>query len=246
MADENKIYPNLPQLDNAVSAYPNGALTNNPQNFRLFQISEIKKFLELEIEFRRKMFRKYKLAFNVCTDINYAMGVISVGSGAVSIPSIVGVLTSPVGLALGGVSIAVAVTSMALNGIKKNLTNKLAKHEKMGTLAASKLNTINYMISKALADSHISTEEFTFIINEKEKYIMLKNAVRKKQRQTNSNGVDVDNLKKTFLEEGQKLAQAETKTNGLTQLIINNYYPATAYPMTAYPATPSAPPLYYS
>jgi hypothetical protein len=141
--------------------------------------------------------------------MNYVLRVISVGSGAVSITSILGVLTAPVGLALGGVSNAAAVTSMALNGIKKNIPNKLEKHEKIGMLAASKLNTINDMISKALADSHISTEEFTFIINEKEKYIKLKNAVRKKQRQTNSNSVDVDNLKNTFLEEGKKLAQAE-------------------------------------
>jgi hypothetical protein len=41
MAGENTMYPNLPQLDNVDSA----ALINNPQHFRLLQISEIKSSL---------------------------------------------------------------------------------------------------------------------------------------------------------------------------------------------------------
>jgi hypothetical protein len=64
------------------------------------------------------------------------------------------------------------------------------------------------LVSKAITDSHISTEEFTLIIREKEKYISMKNAIRKKQRESNQN-IDVEQLKKTFLEEGKKLAQTE-------------------------------------
>jgi hypothetical protein len=71
-------------------------------------------------------------------------------------------------------------------------------------LAISKLNTINDLVSKAITDSHISTEEFTLIIREKEKYIYsMKNAIRKKQRESNQN-IYVEQLKKTFLEEGKK------------------------------------------
>jgi hypothetical protein len=73
-------------------------------------------------------------------------------------------------------------------------------------LAVSKLNTINDLISKALNDSHISTDEFTLIT--KENYITMKNyIIRKKQREKNLN-IDVDQLKNTFLE-GKKLAQSE-------------------------------------
>jgi hypothetical protein len=36
----------------------------------------------------------------------------------------------------------------------------------------------------------------------------MKNAIRKKQRESSS-GVDVEQLKNTFLEEGKKLAQSE-------------------------------------
>jgi hypothetical protein len=72
-------------------------------------------------------------------------------------------------------------------------------------LAVSKLNTINDLISKALHDSHVSTEEFTLITKEKEKFITMKNVIRKKQRESSS-GVDVEQLKNTFFEEGKKLA----------------------------------------
>jgi hypothetical protein len=36
----------------------------------------------------------------------------------------------------------------------------------------------------------------------------MKNAIRKKQRESNQN-IDVEQLEKTFLEEGKKLAQTE-------------------------------------
>jgi hypothetical protein len=37
---------------------------------------------------------------------------------------------------------------------KKSAVTKLAKHEKVGMLAVSKLNTINNLVSKAITDSH--------------------------------------------------------------------------------------------
>jgi hypothetical protein len=67
-------------------------------------------------------------------------------------------------------------------------------------LAVSKLNTIDDLVSNTITDSHISTEEFTLIIREKKKYISMKNAIRKKQRETSSN-IDVEQLKKNFLKE---------------------------------------------
>jgi hypothetical protein len=57
--EETKIYPTLPVLQ------------ENPQNFRLTQTSETKKYFEGEIEFRRKIFSKYKKLFDVITGINH-------------------------------------------------------------------------------------------------------------------------------------------------------------------------------
>ena len=193
---EEKLYPPLPQL------------SENPQSFRLQQISEVKKFLEGEIEYRRKIFSKYKKAFDVVTGITHFLNFTSVAAGSVGISALAGVITAPIGLALGGVTVSTAIISSALALEKKNILKKLNKHEKIFTLAISKLNTINDLVSKALTDSHISTEEFTFIVKEKEKYTTLKNNIRREQRQSNRN-IDVEALKKTFLEEGKKLAQNE-------------------------------------
>ena len=138
------------------------------------------------------------------------MNLTSVTAGSIGISALAGVVTAPIGIALGGITIATAVISTGLNIQKKKILKKLSKHEKIGTLAISKLNTINDLVSKALTDSLISAEEFTLVNKEKEKYIGLKNSIRKDQREsTSKDNVDVESLKKTFLEEGKKIAQTE-------------------------------------
>lgn len=194
MADQ-QLYPQLPELP-------------TPDSFRLQQISEIKRFFESEIEFRRKIFSKYMKAFDATTAIDHFLNITSVVAGSLSVTALAGVITAPIGMALGGITIGGAVVSSILTWEKKNILKKLEKHEYIYTMAISKLNTVNDLVSKALNDSHISTEEFTLIIKEREKYIILKNEARKKHRESTS-GVDVEALKKTFLEEGKKLAQSE-------------------------------------
>jgi hypothetical protein len=75
---------------------------------------------------------------------------------------------------LGGVTIGSAIVSSGLSWGKYNISKKLSKHEKIGMLAVSKLNTINDLISKVLNDSHISSEEFSLITKEKETFITMK------------------------------------------------------------------------
>jgi hypothetical protein len=104
----------------------------------------------------------------------------SVVTGSVGVSALAGVITAPLGLALGGVTIGSACLSSLSGWQKKSAVTKLGKHDKVGMLAISKLNTINDLVSKAITDSHTSTEEFTLIIREKEKYISMNNAIRKK------------------------------------------------------------------
>lgn len=211
MDGDNKVYPDLSNLNSESHLnYERSEkhTESNPQAFRLQQICEVKSFLESEIEFRRKIFSKYKKAFSVITGISHFLNLTSVAAGSVGVSALAGVITAPIGLALGGVTIGSAIISSALGWEKKNILRKIEKHENIRMLAISKLNTINDLVSKALTDSHISTDEFTLILKEKEKYISMKNAIRKKQREASS-AVDVESLKKTFLEEGKKLAQTE-------------------------------------
>jgi hypothetical protein len=101
------------------------------------------------------------------TEFSHFLNFTSVVAGSVGVGAlapIAGVITAPVGLALGGVTIGSACLSSLLGWQENTVVTKLEKHEKVGMLAFSKLNTINDLVSKAITDSHISTEEFTLSI----------------------------------------------------------------------------------
>ena len=210
---ENTLYPTLPDYP-TLPGYPILPVPEriiDTTNFRLQEIKDIKIFLEKEIEYRKDVHKKYKKAFNIITNISHGLAFVGAGAGAVSLTTVANLLTAPVGFALGGVAIGSSVITFGLNFYKKKIVTKMEKHETIVTLAVSKLNTINDLVSKALTDSHISQEEFTLILREREKYIGLKNSVRKKIKENSSNSSDPDleALKKTFLEEGKKLAESE-------------------------------------
>ena len=68
---------------------------------------------------------------------------------------------------------------MGLNKSLLQLTKKRKqKHNKIITLAKSKLNTIETLLSSALNDSKISHEEFSSIITEKNMYKNIKENIK--------------------------------------------------------------------
>jgi hypothetical protein len=85
---------------------------NDPQSFILQQITEVNTFLEEEIEFRRKIFSKYKKAFEIITRF---LNVISIAAGLIGVSALAGVITAPIGIALGGVTIGSAIISSGLS-----------------------------------------------------------------------------------------------------------------------------------
>ena len=71
--------------------------------------------------------------------------------------------------------------SLTTGIIKKLLNktrNKKKKHDKILTLAKSKLSSIETLISQALIDTDISLEEFVTILKEKDKYEKMKDNLR--------------------------------------------------------------------
>ena len=63
----------------------------------------------------------------------------------------------------------------------KKSTSK-AKHEKIETVASAKLDTIASYVSKALSDYNVTHEEFRLILEELEKYKVMKEEVRSKTK----------------------------------------------------------------
>ena len=96
--------------------------------------------------------------------------------GTLSIASHATVVGIPVGIAGSSVTLIFTICT----GINKSLqlTKKRKKKHKIITLAKSKLNTIETLLSSALNDSKISHDEFSSIITEKNIYENIKENIK--------------------------------------------------------------------
>ena len=64
----------------------------------------------------------------------------------------------------------------------KKSTSKAEKHKKIKTIASAKLDTIASHVSKALSENNVTDEEFRLILEELEKYKVMKEEVRSKTK----------------------------------------------------------------
>ena len=134
---------------------------------RLNEINKIKDYFNSEIQERKvmsKQLSKYIAAFDY---IDKTLIVLSATSGGISINYF-------------------TLLFFSTTGIRKKLLKvtrkKKKKHNKIVMLAKSKLNSIETSIPQALIELDISHEEFTTIVNEKEKYEQMKERVRNIKR----------------------------------------------------------------
>ena len=74
-APNSNLYPELSEATKPSEATDQGV------QFRLNKISEIRDFLENEVDQRDKLRRKYKTVWNVCYNTAQVSGLVAVGSG---------------------------------------------------------------------------------------------------------------------------------------------------------------------
>ena len=86
-----------------------------------------------------------------------------------------GIVASP---ALAGIATVCGVATVGFAAASKRLKRKVTKHEKIYTLALAKRNSVNELVSQALADKHISDIEFRIITREVVKYYELKTEIQ--------------------------------------------------------------------
>ena len=86
---------------------------------------------------------------------------------------------APAVIGIEAVSIVMELLRVVGNQAIKKLSLKKEKHEKIGMLAVSALNTISSLISKASDDS-ISDEEYSLILLEFETFTRKKEDIREK------------------------------------------------------------------
>ena len=179
-----KIYPSLPEVREQPSApnVVNSASNDRGHSYRLKIIREIQAFLEEEINKRGSFGKKYFRVSKVVNTIDNGLIVVTVGAAAAGTGLLATGVGLPVALALEISGIVTGFISLVGNMVSKKATTKAEKHLKIKTLAVAKLDTIASHVSKALTDDFISDEEFKLIMEEMNKYKVLKEDIRNKMK----------------------------------------------------------------
>ena len=129
----------------------------------------------LKLKREKILLKKYIVAFDYAEK---PFITLSASFGTLSVASYATIVRIPVGIAGASLTSIFTVT----NGVVKTLLNitrkKKKKHNKIITLARSKLNIIENLISQVLIDFDISHEKFSKIIYEKNNYEQIIDNIR--------------------------------------------------------------------
>ena len=178
------VLPSAPEYDDTQtqqpqSLYPTHELAQlSAEDFRLKKINDLLKELSDEAEHYRQVAKKYKRTYSIVHGSAVGLGSLSVGLSSGALATALtgfGILASP---ALAGVATFCGLSSVGFTFASKRLERKVTKHEKIYTLALAKRNSVNELVSQALADKQISDVEFRIITREVEKYHELKAEIR--------------------------------------------------------------------
>ena len=167
MEMKENIYPRLP------TAPPE----DQGQGYRLQKINEIQAFLEKEVATREALSKKY-FRGRIVDNMDTVLIMITLGGGAGGVALLSTVIAAPAVIAIKEVALFTGFLSIIGKYSVKKSTSTAEKHEKIKTIASIKLDTIASHVSKALSDNKVTDEEFWLILEELEKYKVMKEEVR--------------------------------------------------------------------
>ena len=176
------VLPSAPEYDatqTQQSLYPTHELAQlSAEDFRLKKINDLLKELSDEAEHYRQVAKKYSRTHSIVHRSAVGLGSLSVGLSSGALATALtgfGIMASP---ALAGVATLCGLSSVGFTFASKRLERKVTKHETIYTLALAKRNSVNELVSQALANKQISDVEFRIITREVEKYHALKAEIR--------------------------------------------------------------------
>ena len=175
------VLPNAPdyeETETQTTLYP--VLPTQPDNnFRMQKANEVLKYLSDEVSHYRLIAKKYKRTKTIINYASFSAGGISGFLSAGGVVAAFTVIGAPAAIPIGCVASFFGLTAAGLTGFYKKLEPKLIKHCKIMTLALSKCDTVNRILSKSLIDGKISDSEFQSILDEKESYRIQKEILQK-------------------------------------------------------------------
>ena len=159
MEVKENLYPRLPMVP---------PIKDQGQGYRLQKINEIQTFLEKEVTTREALSKKYFRAAKIADNVDTVL--------------LSTIVATPIVIAIEGVSHFTGLLSIISKYSIKKSTSKAKKHENIKMIASTKCNTIASHISKALSDNKVTDEELRLILEELEKYKVMKEEVRSKTK----------------------------------------------------------------
>ena len=125
-------------------------------NFRLHEISRIEKEISDQVEHYRLVLKRYKKAKKAVHYSAVGLGSVSavLSSGAIA-ASLTGV-GIVVGAPVAGVAACTGFASTRMTVLNKKLDRKVDKHSRLLSIAISKHDSINSLVSQAMNDNSIS------------------------------------------------------------------------------------------
>ena len=166
------------------------------------KINKIQALVEKEVATREALSKTYFRAAKIVDNVETVLITITLGAGAGGIALLSTVVASPVVIPLEGMALFTGLLSIIGKYSVKKSMSKAEKHEKIKTIAFTKLDTISSHISKALIDNKVSDEVFWLIWEEREKYKVMKAEVRGKTKKKIAT-----ELEETLIEKGRQEAR---------------------------------------
>ena len=171
--ETEKLYPQIP-----ASAPP------DDESYRLKKIDELEKFLRSEVESRDKLTKRFKRRATASTISDTSVIAAITALEVASIVTLTTGIGMPISVVLASTGLLLGLGSGIIHKTQKIFDSKAKKHDKIKTLAESKLDTISGLVSKAIEDSHISHQEYQLILKEIEHYRTMKEEIRTKAKKT--------------------------------------------------------------
>ena len=124
------------------------------------------------------MSNKHKKVYRVLNYIKPLLILIFAVTGCISISSFASLVGIPIGITSSAIRLKICVITAGIQKYKSKIKTKKKKHDKILSLAKSKLNSAEVLISIALIDSNISHNEFVLINNVPKEFDDIKEEIK--------------------------------------------------------------------
>ena len=189
--ETEKIYPPIPP-----TAPP------DDESYRLKKIDELEKFLRDEIHTRDSLTKRFKRRATTVSISDTSVLAAITALEAASIATLVTGIGMPVSVVLASTGLLLGIGSAVIHKTQKVFDSKAKKHDKIKTLAESKLDSISSLVSKAIEDARVSHKEYQLILKEVEHYRAMKEEIRTKSKKT-TDAITAEQREK-ILKQGRK------------------------------------------